>query len=262
MPIEPVDEPERERIRHALKRYKELHGGIGDPLLCERIEEATKLPVKLSTLQRFLKGRHRTDDIAVHRLRKFLTMVAPPPSEDELGRALGNFLPFLLQPADWQTAFAGGYGTLIRPYRPEQESSVVRVGQVGTRQFMRGTTFAPWSAIRLDIPADASYLRVTERLFDPEQRHVDAKDSWQGNAGTFVAISATEYMMFVRSFLDARVYLLTKCSDKPLTLRGIVFQSTDALFFDLSDRQPVSEIEMRRVPDSLRDQYLTNAHNT
>src|SRR5262245_3276128 len=113
-----IDEAERERVRSALKSYKELHG-IGDPLLLKHIMKALNLPLDLSTLQRFLRGKHRTDDIPVHRYRRFLQLAAPPPPGAELAKAFRAFLPLSLSPPKRGevSALAGKYRSFVRPYQ-------------------------------------------------------------------------------------------------------------------------------------------------
>jgi hypothetical protein len=246
--LQAIDEAERERIRHALKRYKALHGSIGDPLLCERIEEAIKLPVRLSTLQRFLKGKHRTDDIAVHRLRKFLTMVAPPAAEDDLGKALSNFLPFQRKNADAHAAMAGIYTTRTQPHAGLPGGRNPHFPTWSTDLGCRPACTMNWSRIELRPDTDPIFLRATELVFDPELKHPGKLQftAGLGNTGLFVPIGYAEYLMMVRSFIDARIYLLTRQPGDPLTLRGIVYQSAGAVFSISSHNQPALEIEMTK----------------
>jgi hypothetical protein len=253
-----IDDAERERIRHGLNRYKELHGGIGDPELCERIVAATNLPVRLSTLQRFLKGKHRTDDAAVHRYKKFLQMVAPPPAEDELGRALLTF--FHVQPgADGDlSAMAGVYATRTRPYvglglsLPEHIAAWRPV-----RDPSRACT-APWSTIRLTAESGTPFLQVREHVVQPRfdtlekklNLRSDLSSYWMGNTGILLPVSKAEYLMMVRSFLEARVYLLRKEPGDSVVLRGVVFQSSGVVLTPWTHKQPAFEIEMTRDASS------------
>ena len=110
---------DRDRIRRALKRYMQLND-IEETMLQQRMEEyldKTDYPyIKKRSLQRFVAGRHRTDDDKVHRYSKFLQRVAPPPAESKVGAGLAEFFNIAGEPARNVTEYAGRYSVAIRPY--------------------------------------------------------------------------------------------------------------------------------------------------
>ena len=112
----------------------------------------------------------------------------------------------------------------------------------------------PWSVLSLEPGDNAGFFRATEFIHGPDAQEpaqpVPAEKSWLGNTGVFVPFSSTEYLMMVRSFLDVRLYFLSKVSDAPLTLRGVVFQPQDIFhissIFSATPRQPAFEIKLTR----------------
>lgn len=106
----------RERIRRRLRRYMEAHK-IGTPALKSRIEEADvphhrELP--LSTLQRFVTGKHRTLDAYVGMFSNFLDKQDEEPDDEDFGEALTAFLraPEAGEhdlPESGMSGFAGSY---------------------------------------------------------------------------------------------------------------------------------------------------------
>jgi len=265
MPV--VDQPERERIRRALKRYKKQHDRIGDPELQQRMMYVLKCDrslVPLSTLQRFLKETGRTDDMMVRRYRKFLESVAPPPAGDELGAALVNFLPVRPEREDWFQTFAGTYRTHIRPYESEPHDNILSsagqvfavIGQVTAPHAAQPRAFnIPWSVLRLEQGENEGFFRATEAVFDRELQESDqqapAGKFWLGNTGIFVPFSSNEYLTMVRSFLDTRLYFLRKVTDSPLMLRGMAFRSQGIFdipsVFPVTSWQPAFEIQITRA---------------
>lgn len=89
---ETFDETTRERTRASLRRYMSEHG-IGVPTLLRRIEDADerRREIPLSTLQRFLRGTHRTTDLYVSIFASFLRKMDAPLEADEFGEALASF---------------------------------------------------------------------------------------------------------------------------------------------------------------------------
>lgn len=80
------DEADRAHIRAALHRYMEEHG-IGVPTLLKRIANVTGRHddlVPQKTLQRFLEGVMRTNDLMVGIFYEFVQTLPPQPN-DELG---------------------------------------------------------------------------------------------------------------------------------------------------------------------------------
>jgi hypothetical protein len=236
-----VDNAERERVRSGLKRYKELHGGIGDPELQQRIMFALNCgesSVPLSTLQRFIRGTHRTDDVMVRRYRKFLSKVAPPLASDELGAALAKFLMPVLEEAGWQGKFAGEYRTYVEAAK--------------TKPGAKAKFSAGCSVVRLKAAENTAYLHATEFIIDPEQQDgKEAQASWLGNTGVFTPVGSDQYLMIVRSILEVRVYMLRKVLNEPLTLHGHAWQPGSmfplAIGLPGSERKPVTEFVMSAV---------------
>lgn len=64
----------RERIRAKLWAYKRAHG-IGFPMLCQRIADATDRRLDWQTLRRFMKDMHRTNDQTLKTYNDFIQMV-------------------------------------------------------------------------------------------------------------------------------------------------------------------------------------------
>ena len=89
---ETFDEAARERIRSALHRYMTAHK-IGVPRLRTRIQDADELyrELPLSTLQRFLRGSHRTVDLYVSMFAAFLKTVDAPLEPEDIGETLASF---------------------------------------------------------------------------------------------------------------------------------------------------------------------------
>lgn len=86
------DEATRERIRRKLLTYMK-GGGIGAPRLAIMIKKSTprgpEIPIK--TLQRFLKGKIRTNDMYVGFFQDFVAGLPDPDPIGELGRAMAAF---------------------------------------------------------------------------------------------------------------------------------------------------------------------------
>jgi hypothetical protein len=216
-----ISEAERARIRSALKHYKATHGGIGDLLLGKHIAKTIGLPIDLSTLQRFLRGKHRTDDVAVTRYRSFLRKVAPPAGEDMLGQALREFLS-LTDGAKPLRGLAGKYRSLTRSFHGAVQSSKWRTsGQHddGLKGFKMGCSAFKFE--RGDIPG---LLRVRENIKDDtlDQKFAADIDSFE-SSGFLLPCGAAEFFMVMRGFLDRRFYMLRKVSDAPAVFRGLAF---------------------------------------
>ena len=111
------DETARTVIRDTLNRYRKDHG-IGAPRLRERIMKSDPLgrELPISTLQRFLRGTHRTGDMYLGMIEAFLTSeeaelkadgFAPELSSYEgFGAALAAFLGEPEDQAHQETALA------------------------------------------------------------------------------------------------------------------------------------------------------------
>lgn len=111
------DKQARERIRRQLLRYATEHG-IGAPTLRTRIERSDERGRELpqSNLQRFLAATHRTQDIYVDMIERFLAKENAGYDEAELGAVLAAFVGNRATvPVDteaeneWLFGFAGSY---------------------------------------------------------------------------------------------------------------------------------------------------------
>lgn len=120
------DELTRERIRRGLRAYMEANR-IGTPTLLGRIMEADAprfREMPLSTLQRFIAGRHRTLDSYVGMCQQFLekqgAALAP-----EFGEALHRFIGHAPSPA----AEALPIGTALEVVADSYEIALTGAGQ-------------------------------------------------------------------------------------------------------------------------------------
>lgn len=233
-----VDLAERERIREGLKLYKKQHGGIGDPELRERIENVLKLSPSLvtqSTLQRFIKGSRRTEDVVVRRYRAFLQRVAPPPPDDELARIWRDFLP----------------GTPSVPIPPGTYHGYVKL-KVGRAKVKPEKSLSPlaaaakgrWPTAKAEMDgfvrtnsmfsmkqARGGHLRVRETfspsIFSSDKDTPSMEIGGCGSTGVLVPCGERRAMMMMRSYLGFRFYVLSRVSDKPFALRGSVYEPAE-----------------------------------
>lgn len=230
------NETERERIRRGMLRYKDQHE-VGVPTLQLRIAEAmgdSPDRVPLKSLQRFLAATHRTDDALVGHCAGFLSKVAPPPAEDELGAALAAFLG---PDAQDLRRFAGVYRSGLRPFRQQAapparaRPMVVTTGQIGLGRLaaVQAPAFEmPWSTLTLEQAAHEGFLRAIETVFAPQAEDAGTagedpppeRKSWLGNTGIFVPCGGSGYLLMVRSYIDARFYFLTAVSEDGAAFHG------------------------------------------
>lgn len=132
------DSAERERIRAALRRYMREHR-VGAPALQYRIEEADqprKREIPLSTLQRFITGRHHTQDHHValcHAFVKDLPYYGEGREVEQLGTALLSFLQPEL-PEQGETAEGGRLAKLAGTW--ESAASVLTLTAAPDRTFL------------------------------------------------------------------------------------------------------------------------------
>ncbi len=258
-----IDDRERERIRLALARYKELRG-LGAVRLTKLIEDTLKLSVGQSTLQRFLRGQHRTDDIAVHRFRLFLRRAAPPPAGDELARAFKTFLP-LSTPKGGLRPFAGAYSAFRRPYatgaarrdNPLAALTFARAGRMITTSAIIRQGFRPdFAAYTFTRGAEPGYLRVSETFGETpagEEQSPEAWDSWLASSGILLPCGMGQFFIVMRSYLEARFYLLRMVSTLPVALRGFVYEPHSmaqlASITEMNTWQPGFEVVLvRKTP--------------
>lgn len=236
-----VDEGERRRVRHGLVSYKELHD-IGDPELRERME-FQGIQVALRSLQRFIAGTHRTDDIMVRRYAKFLSMVAPPPVGDTLGGALAKFIALGPLESGWSDGFAGTYRTFARPHGPGQEKPDAAKQDTASFRETR-------SVVKLEPASDPTFLRATEIMTGLPGKEESVSMQWLGNTGVFAPLGEGRYLLMVRSILELRCYQLKKMIDAPLTLHGYAMQTeTEFSRLQIPPWQPVSEFVMSALAD-------------
>ncbi|KAB2884135.1 MAG: hypothetical protein F9K34_09725 [Albidovulum sp.] len=110
-----VSEEERARIRAALQAYMRAHR-IGVPTLCALVidRDPRQREMPLSTLQRFLRGKHRTGDAYVTMCAQFLERegFTPPEVRDPLA-ALGGAMAGFWSGADID---ASVYAPLVGSY--------------------------------------------------------------------------------------------------------------------------------------------------
>ena len=260
------DEDSRERIRRALISYKDAHG-VGVPTMQLRIAEALGDPdpdrIPLKSLQRFLAGTHRTDDTLVANFASFLSKVAPPPAEEELGLALSKFLPFLSRDEEALAGFAGSYRSFIRPPQDQARATAPSpagepLAAIGPLAMARGAKRqgfdAPWSRLFIEKGDSDSFLRVREIVTGPEEGEAEQEgeqyEPWFGNRGVFVPFGSAQYLIWVSSFIDMRLYLLRSQGSDPATLHGVCYLPQTAFTTlpttPLDQWQPAFEIALRR----------------
>lgn len=147
------DRAERERLRRRLLGYMDSQQ-IGVPTLQQRLAAATSRnphEIPLSTLQRFLAGKHRTNDVFVRFCQQFLLTISAPEGYAEFGEALSGF---------YRAAQGNGASS---------PASVAKLaGQF--RVFRRGGNGDPeaksFALIEFAPVASASFVQVTESVID------------------------------------------------------------------------------------------------
>lgn len=160
------DDAERSRIRQAMRRYQSQNN-IGSPMLRNLIADANGLgprkdgadPIALSTVQRFITGKHRVNDAFVRLCEKF---VAGLPDDDPvtafgeqlmafLGISHGDALPGM--PSD----IAGSYISHAKRALP-------------TGQHLRilpkdnPNDLVPFSRIRINLLPDYPFAAIRETV--------------------------------------------------------------------------------------------------
>lgn len=121
----------RDRIRRKIMNYMVEHR-IGVPLLTQRITSSNphkpKIPIK--TLQRFLAGKHRTNDMYVRFFHKFAETLPDPDPVLELGRSLADMYD-VAKGADpfSDEGVARRYEVMIGQDSPHSEITVVSEGR-------------------------------------------------------------------------------------------------------------------------------------
>ena len=174
-----IDETERARVGAALERYKSEHGGIGNPELQARMVtflECEDGDVPLSTLQRFLRGTHRTSDVMIQRYQKFLSEAATAPPYETMGEAIVAFYSDALKANEYvhykelmPGRFARRYriysqGT--REYVDPEKKGTYRNFPVIDRPFSPAFHI-PYSWLEITPLAGTPFLRLIERVVNP-----------------------------------------------------------------------------------------------
>jgi len=210
------DEEERERIRRALKQYKHDHG-IGVPRLRELMKNALDLSewqyLDISSLQRFIRNDVRTDDEKVHRYRKFLEIVSPPPAEEELGAALAHF--FAVDQRDLG-AIAGRYLCEATTPPAVQPGPVVQDGDGHVIAHSEATMFAVDSVrqrelVVLENSGAAAYLRASYHREQQSCAVSEHENPWaisETQTGLVVAGPQDSLLMLLRNYIHSSLYAL------------------------------------------------------
>lgn len=244
-----VDDEERERLRAAFKRYKKQHGRIGDPALLERIKY--KLPHyegSLSTLQRFMRGRHRTDDYDVRRYREFLQQVAPPPVGDKLGEALAKFLAPDDDDDGALKALPGVYSTTIRPWIGTSTAAGIQpkavLGPLALNAIKDAAAKQPWSRLTISESASRRFMHVAESIAGVP----DTGTFGMGGTGIIAHTGGNSFVVMMRSFLNRRAYHLVRGDDGAIAFRGAAVMGTGKIELALASKPGpnVFEFEMTR----------------
>ena len=255
MPV--VDDAERELIRGALKRYKQQHGRIGNPELHQRMlyalfgDEASahESALSLSTLQRFLRGAHRTDDRVVLRYRRFLERAAPPEGAEEFAKEfLKYFAPAL---------------TLAPPASPDQFSRIYKVRQKafpepGAKRgkivlYEDGTEYASGGVLFLKPNLKTDSFTVEEKVVVDARPGLGIEGRIEPNThgGVFIPLSTVSVLICIRTYLTARLYVLQRDSAEPDVLTGSLFgfdAAPQAVMVTASPGPAVSAGEVRLEP--------------
>lgn len=178
------DSAGRERIRAALRRYMQ-ENRIGTPALQYRIiksDEPRHREIPLSTLQRFVTGKHHTQE---HHVALCHAFVKDLPYYGE-GRDLAQFAGALamvfeipeerieraMQAQRLSRDIAGRYEVYALL---EKEFDLDRKGT-----WTRTGFDVPYAEITFEAAPDENHLRVRESVFNPERAHPFDK----GKAGT------------------------------------------------------------------------------
>lgn len=213
MPPVIIDDMERKRIRDALAHYQRLHGEIGAPELHLRMMNVLGLldeQLSLSTLQRFLKAKGRTEDITVRRYQKFLELVAPLDYADELGTALDNAMLYPASPPRPDvSAFQGRYALSLRRLGDESAAAGdARLGLILTPT--RNPLFLKSILFRIGSPgASAS---------DPHGPEVMS-------FGAFVPCGIGQFLLSSARFANASFALLSQTASEPVVLSGAMIET-------------------------------------
>jgi hypothetical protein len=181
------DQADRDRVRRALLRYMEDHR-IGVPTLQKLIAEANDLALDhlpLKTLQRFLAGSHRSNDIIVRFCHRFSADLPDDDPLADLGEAVAAFIGARPDGAGLRPPPADMYGTFEGRAEPAKTGfaisppgydhwvpfSTLTIAGLPARPFAAvSETVTNWrrAAAESTVPARRTYDGV---LFQPAGAH-------------------------------------------------------------------------------------------
>jgi hypothetical protein len=197
------DEAEREQIRGALKRYKAANR-IGDPGLQQNMLAAFSMApdfvkkvesgfVPLKTLQRFLKGAHRTEDAMILRYRKFLELVRTPPPYEIMGEAIVVFYanaPTGEDRSAFNETVARSFARIYRCYTRGERRYLEGAGSLDYPDFpipaddpYAPPFHIPYSLLQVEPLAGTPFLKVSERVVNPNRDDLITEIETQPGAG-------------------------------------------------------------------------------
>lgn len=160
-----VSDLDRSRVREALKNYKRAHGNIGDPELHQRMMFVLELrdeELPRSTLQRFLRGKHRTEDRMVRKYDAFLMRARRWEGLESMGNAVLSF--FAPQGASEKATKKAPVPK--RKVAPDIANRY-RVYVQGPQEVQHAEPFGiPFSTLEFRAIPDAPLLSVVERVFN------------------------------------------------------------------------------------------------
>lgn len=215
-----VDNEERERIREALKRYKEAYG-VGDPALAEHmgylLDPQDRRYLKWKSLQRFLAGKHHTEDETVWRYKKFLQRVPPTDFAEQAGTLIAAKMLYPVNIKDKPvSAYQGRYDMHLRPYGADDE--MAGSDQVQSRQWV----FYP--------SRDPRFLQIITVGFRPptDDEGNDPVPEMLSAGGLFMRCGIHQYLAMSAGFADAWFTLLAETGRDPLPLEGALISTNSS----------------------------------
>lgn len=273
-----IDEAERARVRAALERYKSEHGGIGNPELQARMVtflECDDSEVPLSTLQRFMRGTHRTSDEMIQRYQNFLNEAASSPPYETMGEAIVAF---------YSNALKANQYAQLKGIIPGRFARRYRVYAKGTRQYLDPEKPVPYKGFPVfDTPltppfhipyswletaplAGTPFLRVIERVVNETRNPLVTEI--EENVGTVVQAVfegvlgfASERQISVATLRGAhplryfpRLYLLYN-ADGENPDKAVIDGACVHFGENMAKRNPLEAFEVRLFPVHDSDKY-------
>lgn len=273
-----IDESERARVRAALERYKSEHGGIGNPELQARMVtflECDDSEVPLSTLQRFMRGTHRTSDEMIQRYQKFLSEASTSPPYETMGEAIVAF---------YSNALKANEYAQLKGIIPTYFARRYRVYAKGTRQYLDPEKPVPYKGFPVyDTPltpafhipyswlettplAGTPFLRVIERVVNPTREPLvtlieDDLGTIEQGAFEGVLGFADERQIFVATLRGAhplkffpRLYLLYN-ADSTNPGKAVIDGACINFSETVEKRSPLEAFEVRLFPVHESDKF-------